>query len=58
MASLTPENPWVFTTVNVVVWAAVCGLVQVVLFDGGVFQAVVEAEFAGIVFSMLSLYLK
>jgi len=47
-------NPWVFTTVaRVVVWRAI----QLLLFDGGLFMAVLQAGLAGIAFSVLRLYL-
>ena len=52
------QNPWVFTTVNTVAWVLVWGAIQVALFDGGLFEAVLQAGLAGIVFSMLYLYLQ
>ncbi len=50
------RNPWVFTTVNVVAWVLVWGAVQLLLFDGGLFEAVLQAGLAGIAFSVLYLY--
>jgi len=57
VAELSMRNPWMFTAVNTVVWALVWGAVQLLLFDGGVFMAVLQAGLAGIVFSALYLYL-
>ena len=57
LSELHLRNPWVFTTVNVVVWAVVWGAVQLLLFGEGVFAAVVQAGLAGVVFSALYLYL-
>jgi hypothetical protein len=55
---LTLRNPWVFTTVNTVAWVVVWGAIQLFLFDGGLFEAVLQAGLAGIAFSMLYLYLQ
>jgi len=57
VSELRLENPWVFTAVNTVAWVLVWGTIQVVLFDGGVFTAVLQAGLAGVAFSALYLYL-
>ncbi len=56
MPELSLRNPWVFTTVNVVAWVLVWGTVQLLLFDDGLFEAVLQAGLAGIAFSILYLY--
>lgn len=56
MSELDLRNPWVFTTVNAVVWATVWGGVQFALFGDGVFVAAVQAGLAGVVFSAMYLY--
>ena len=58
MSELSLKNPWVFTAVNVAVWALVWGGVQLLLFGGGgAYSAAVEAGLAAVVFSALYLYL-
>jgi hypothetical protein len=52
------QNPWIFTTVNTVAWVLVWGAIQLFLFDGGLFEAVLQAGLAGIAFSILYLYLQ
>ncbi|MFC6756058.1 MULTISPECIES: hypothetical protein [Haloarcula] len=58
MPDLTLRNPWVFTTVNTLAWVIVWGAIQLVLLDGGLFEAVLQAGLAGIAFSVLYLYLR
>ena len=57
MADLTLRNPWVFTTVTTVVWVLVWETIQLLFFDGGRFEAVLQAGLAGIAFSILYLNL-
>lgn len=52
------RNPWVFTTVTTVTWVLVWGAIQLLLFDDGLFEAVLQAGLAGIAFSILYTYLK
>lgn len=58
MPDLSLQNPWVFTTVTTVAWVLVWGAIQLLLFEDGLFMAVLQAGLAGIVFSMLYLYLR
>ncbi|MDS0257980.1 hypothetical protein NDI56_01000 [Haloarcula sp. S1CR25-12] len=58
MPELSMRNPWVFTTVTTVAWVLVWGAIQLLLFDGGLFEAVLQAGLAGIAFSVLYLYLQ
>lgn len=58
MSELNWQNPWVFTAVNTVAWVLVWGTIQLLFFDGGLFEAVLQAGLAGIAFSVLYLYLQ
>ncbi|MGQ3330702.1 hypothetical protein [Halorubrum sp. FL23] len=48
MALFDLENQWVFITTNVVAWVVIWSVFELILFDGGLLEAVIPAVVGGL----------
>lgn len=48
MSSFYFENPWVFISVNVVIWVVVGGVIELIYFGGNLLEAIIPAVAGGL----------
>lgn len=52
------ENPWVYSTIMVVMWAVIWGVLGVFVFDGVLVAPVITGAFGGLAFALVFQYLR
>ncbi len=52
------ENPWVYSTIMVVIWAGIWGALGVFVFDGVFVAPVITGAFGGLAFALVFQYLR
>ncbi|SHL21661.1 hypothetical protein [Haladaptatus paucihalophilus] len=52
------ENPWVYSTIIVVLWAGIWGVLSVFVFDGALVAPVITGAAGGLAFALVFQYLR